>query len=101
MNLFSRLVLCGLISGYNEGESSPGDFTLVLMKRMTVRGFIILDYAPRFGEGVMQLMQWLMAGKLKHQETVVDGLENAPVALNRLFDGDKRGKLMIKVADPA
>jgi NADPH-dependent curcumin reductase CurA len=38
---------------------------------------------------------------LKHQETVVDGLENAPVALNRLFDGDKRGKLMIKVADPA
>jgi NADPH-dependent curcumin reductase CurA len=101
MNLFSRLVLCGLISGYNEGEASPGDFTLVLMKRITVRGFIILDYAPRFGEGVMQLMQWLMAGKLKHQETVVDGLENAPTALNRLFDGDKRGKLMIKVADPA
>jgi NADPH-dependent curcumin reductase CurA len=101
MNLFSRLVLCGLISGYNEGESSPGDFTLVLMKRMTVRGFIILDYVPRFGEGVMQLMQWLMAGKLKHRETIVDGLENAPTALNRLFDGDKLGKLMIKVADPA
>jgi NADPH-dependent curcumin reductase CurA len=101
MNLFSRLVLCGLISGYNEGEASPGDFTLVLMKRMTVRGFIILDYAPRFGEGVMQLMQWLMAGQLKHQETVVEKLENAPTALNRLFDGDKLGKLMIKVADPA
>ena len=101
MNLFSRLVLCGLISGYNEGESSPGDFTLLLMKRITVRGFIILDYAPRFGEGVMQLMQWLMEGKLKHQETIVDGLEHAPEALNRLFDGDKLGKLMIKVAEPA
>jgi NADPH-dependent curcumin reductase len=99
MNLFSRLVLCGLISGYNEGESSPGDFTLVLMKRMTVRGFIILDYQKRFGEGVMQLMQWMMEGKLKGQETIVDGLENAPVALNRLFDGDKMGKLMIRVAE--
>jgi NADPH-dependent curcumin reductase CurA len=99
MNLFSRLVLCGLISGYNEGESAPGDFTLVLMKRMTVRGFIILDYQSRFGEGVMQLMQWVMEGKLKGRETVVDGLENAPTALNRLFDGDKMGKLMIRVAE--
>jgi NADPH-dependent curcumin reductase CurA len=101
MNLFSRLVLCGLISGYNEGEASPGDFTLLLMKRITVRGFIILDFQKRFGEGVAQLMQWVMAGKLRGQETIVDGLENAPTALNRLFDGDKMGKLMIKVAERA
>jgi NADPH-dependent curcumin reductase CurA len=99
MNLHSRLVLCGLISGYNEGEKSPGDFTQLLMKRITVRGFIILDYAPRFAEGAMQLIQWLMAGKLKHQETIVDGLERAPEALNMLFDGDKLGKLMVKVSD--
>jgi NADPH-dependent curcumin reductase CurA len=66
---------------------------------MTVRGFIILDYQSRFGEGVMQLMQWVMEGKLKGRETVVDGLENAPTALNRLFDGDKMGKLMIRVAE--
>jgi len=100
MNLHSRLVLCGMISGYNGGEKSLGDFTQLLMKRITLRGFIILDYAPRFMEGVVQLTQWLMAGKLKHQETVVDGLEQAPAALNRLFDGDKMGKLMIKVSDP-
>ncbi len=101
MNLQSRLVLCGLISGYNEGETSMGDFTKLLMKRITVRGFIILDYAPRFNEGVMQLMQWLAEGKLKHRETIVEGLEHAPEALNRLFDGDKMGKLMVKVAEPA
>jgi NADPH-dependent curcumin reductase CurA len=71
------------------------------MKRITVRGFIILDFQSRFGEGVAQLMQWVMEGKLRGQETVVDGLENAPMALNRLFDGDKMGKLMIKVADRA
>jgi NADPH-dependent curcumin reductase CurA len=100
MNLHSRLVLCGMISRYNEGGAAMGDFTLLLMKRITVRGFIILDYAPRFAEGAMQLVQWLLEGKLKHDETIVDGLENAPAALNRLFDGDKLGKLILKVADP-
>jgi NADPH-dependent curcumin reductase CurA len=102
MNLHSRLVLCGMISGYNDAAGkSLGDFTLILMKRITVRGFIILDYLPRFTEGAMQLMQWMFEGKLKGQETVVDGLENAPEALNKLFDGDKIGKLMIKVAEKA
>jgi NADPH-dependent curcumin reductase CurA len=100
MNLHSRLVLCGMISGYNEGETSLGNFTPLLMKRITLRGFIILDYVPRFMEGIIQLTQWLMEGKLKHTETIVDGLEHAPAALNRLFDGDKMGKLMIRVADP-
>ncbi len=99
MNLFGRVVLCGMISSYNETEKALGDYTILLMKRLTVRGFIILDYAPRFGEGVAQLMQWLMAGKLAHEETVVEGLENAPHALNRLFDGDKMGKLMVRVAE--
>ncbi len=101
MNLFGRVVLCGMISGYNKGDKSLGDYTILLMKRLRVQGFIILDYAQRFGEGVGQLMQWLMAGKLLHQETVVDGLKNAPEALNRLFDGDKMGKLMVRVAEPS
>jgi NADPH-dependent curcumin reductase CurA len=99
MNLNGRIVLCGLISSYNEGERALGDFSILLMKRLTVRGFIILDYLPRFMEGGMQMIQWLMEGKLKHSETIVDGLENAPVVMNRLFDGDKLGKLLIKVAD--
>ncbi|MEJ0047926.1 MAG: hypothetical protein WDN04_18745 [Rhodospirillales bacterium] len=101
MNLHSRLVLCGLISNYNDPVPDMADFSVLLMRRITVRPFIILDYAPRFAEGAMRLAQWLMEGKLKHRETIVDGLENAPTALNRLFDGDKLGKLMLKVADPA
>ena len=101
MNLHGRVALCGLISRYNEGGTASGDFTQLLMKRITVRGFIILDYVPRFTEAAMQLIQWMLEGKLKHDETIIDGLENAPTALNRLFDGNKLGKLMIKVADPA
>jgi len=55
----------------------------------------------RFAEGAMQLAQWMMEGKLRHRDTIVDGLENAPVAVNRLFDGQNVGKLIIKVAEPS
>jgi len=90
--------LCGMISGYNSGEDMLGDYTVILMKRLTLRGFIITDFADRFMEAIGQLAGLLMAGKIKSNETIMEGLENAPVALNRLFDGDKLGKLMVKVS---
>ncbi len=98
MNLFSRMPLCGLISGYNSSEPMPGDFSLVLIKRISVRGFIVLDFADRFTEGTNQLVQWVAAGKIRHHETIVDGLEQAPSAVNMLFDGEKVGKLIVRVA---
>jgi NADPH-dependent curcumin reductase CurA len=100
MNLHGRVALCGMISGYNTGERMRGPFDAVLVKRLRVEGFIILDYLPRFIEGAMQMAQWIMEGKLKHRETVVEGLERAPEALNMLFDGANTGKLIVKVADP-
>lgn len=101
MNLRGRVVLCGLISGYNAGKRMLGPFDTILMKRLRVEGLIILDYAPRFMEGTMQLGQWLMQGKLISKDTIVDGLEQAPEALNMLFDGGNLGKLLVKVADAA
>lgn len=102
LNLKARVVLCGLISGYNESDYSNAMANLVpiLMKRARIEGFIITDYAERFAEGAMQLGQWIMQGKIKHRETVVEGLESAPEALNKLFDGANLGKLIVKVADP-
>ena len=100
MNLGGRVVLCGMISGYNDAEPMRGRFDLILMKRLRVQGFIVIDYIPRFPEGAMQLAQWMMEGKLQHRDTIVDGLEQAPVAINRLFDGGNMGKLLVKVADP-
>jgi NADPH-dependent curcumin reductase CurA len=64
-----------------------------------MEGFIILDYVPRFMEGVMALGGLLAEGKLKHKTTVVNGLDNAPDALQKLFTGDHDGKLLVKVAD--
>jgi NADPH-dependent curcumin reductase CurA len=100
MNLGGRVALCGMISGYNAGEPMRGPYDAILMKRLRVEGFIILDYLSRFAEGAMQLAQWMVEGKLVHRDTIVDGLEQAPTAVNLLFDGGNFGKLLVKVADP-
>jgi len=98
MKIGGRMPLCGFISSYNDEARALGNFAPILMKRIRVQGFIISDYLPRWPEAGKQLMRWVMEGKLKHRETIVDGLEHAPEALNRLFDGDNIGKLMVRVA---
>lgn len=97
MNHGGRVVLCGLISGYNSGEPMRGRFDLVLVRRLRVQGFIVLDFLPRFEEALTQLAAWYHAGTLRHRDTIVDGLENAPTALNMLFDGENVGKLLVRV----
>ena len=101
MNLFSRMPLCGMISGYNTDQPMRADFSPILMRRITVRGFIVIDFMSKYAEGSMQLAQWVAEGKIKHRETIVDGLEDAPVAVNKLFDGENIGKLIVKIVDPA
>lgn len=100
MNNFSRMPLCGLISTYNAAAPPPGprNFQQILMKRITVRGFIVIDYLPRFGEAVADLAQWWMGGRLKFKTHIEQGLENAPGALSRLFSGDHDGKLLIQIS---
>jgi len=97
MNLHGRVILCGLISGYTKGDPGLASFGTVLVKRLRVQGFIILDYSPRFMEAATQLGQWKMFGKLKDRETIVEGLEKAPEAINMLFTGGNTGKLIVKV----
>ncbi|MBZ5528904.1 MAG: NADP-dependent oxidoreductase [Acidobacteriia bacterium] len=97
MNPFGRIVLCGLISGYSAEDPGMASFGTVLIKRLRVQGFIVLDYAPRFTEAVTQLAQWMLAGKLKDRQTVVEGLENAPDALAMLFSGGNIGKTVVKL----
>jgi NADPH-dependent curcumin reductase len=97
MNLHGRVILCGLISGYNTGDAALESFGTVLVKRLRVQGFIILDYASRFVEAATQLGQWKMFGKIKDRETIVEGLEKAPEAINMLFSGANTGKLIVKV----
>ena len=102
LNLHARVVLCGLIAGYNSEDPAASlvDLGPILVKRVRIQGFIVLDYAKRYLEAALQLGQWVAAGKIKHHETIVEGLEHAPETLNRLFSGDKLGKLLLKIAEP-
>src|SRR6202521_2283239 len=92
-----RVVVCGLISGYTKEDATTVSLGTVIVKRLHVQGFLLLDYASRFMEAPTQLGQWKMFGKLKDREAIVEGLEKAPDAINMLFTGGNTGKLIVKV----
>jgi NADPH-dependent curcumin reductase CurA len=99
VNLFARIPLCGLISGYNTQKPLPGpyQFSQLLMKRVKLQGFIVFDFAKEFDKATKELGRWVQEGRIKYRSTVVKGLEKAPDALNMLFNGDNTGKLYIEV----
>ena len=99
MNLFGRVSVCGLISSYNDNTQVPGpsNFALVLMRRLTVRGFIAFDFVHDFPRAIKELYGWVKQGRIKYLEDIVDGLEQAPIAVNKLFDGTNTGKLILRV----
>ncbi|WP_191909832.1 NADP-dependent oxidoreductase [Burkholderia pseudomallei] len=97
MAIGGRVALCGVIANYNNGRPAD-DVSVLIAKRLTMRGFLILDYR-KSREAIATLAGWLRDGRLKAEETVADGLTNAPDVLNRLFDGSHRGKLVLRV-DP-
>jgi hypothetical protein len=102
MKLFGRMALCGMISGYNATDAAepPGLWTTILMRRLTIRGFIVTDFAPRFGECGAALAGWMLAGQLKTRQDVRPGLENAVDAVKQLYTGGNFGKLLIEVNAP-
>jgi NADPH-dependent curcumin reductase len=101
VNLRSRIVLCGLISQYNATEPVPGSYNLIniVNKRVRLEGFLVLDYFDRAQEALAALGEWYAQGKIKYRVDVIDGLENVPHTINKLFDGTNQGKLVIKVSE--
>jgi NADPH-dependent curcumin reductase CurA len=102
INIGARIVMCGAISEYTRAESAGlKNYKELIMQRGRMEGFIILDYVDRFIEAIMELAPWVAEGRIKYAVEVVDGLEHAPDALNRLFTGDHAGKLIVRVAAPS
>jgi NADPH:quinone reductase len=95
----ARIVICGQISQYNnaEPELAPRTTILLVVHRARMEGFLINDYAHRFGEALPRLAQWLQDGKLRYREDVVQGLENAPRAFIGMLNGENRGKAIVAV----
>jgi len=103
LNPRGRIVLCGLISQYNS--SSPvqelRNLERFLVHRGRMQAFIVLDYLSRANEAYAQIADWLEQGRLQYRVEVVRGLEQAPTALGKLFDGSNVGKLLVQVQGEA
>jgi NADPH-dependent curcumin reductase CurA len=97
--LRGRIVLCGAISGYNDrgAVKGPANYANLIVKRGRMEGFLILDYFDRLDQARAEVAGWLAEGKIKSSEHVVEGLENAPEALNLLFTGGNTGKVIVQV----
>jgi NADPH-dependent curcumin reductase CurA len=100
LNLRARVPLCGMISQYTATGpvKGPANLARLIMTRSRIEGFLVTDYLPRAGEAIPELLRWLQEGRLKFRVDVVDGLEHAPRAINRLFDGTNMGKMIVKVS---
>src|SRR5207342_2048465 len=100
MNNRGRIACCGAISQYDGAPSATGPRGvpgLIVVKRLTMQGFIVMDYMSERDAALADLQSWVASGKLKVQEDVIDGIENTPKALIGLLAGENRGKRMVKV----
>jgi hypothetical protein len=96
---FGRAALCGAISVYNEEKAAPGprNLGLAVSKRLTLRGFIVTDHGSRMRDFVPEMAGWLRDEAVRHDETVVDGIENAVDAFLGLLRGANLGKMIVRV----
>lgn len=99
MRNHGRVVMCGAISGYNTPVPGPRNLALTIVRRLRMQGFIVVDHLHRMPAFLAEMVPALRAGKLLHQETIVDGLEQAPAAfISLLHSGDAHiGKLVVRV----
>jgi NADPH-dependent curcumin reductase CurA len=103
LNSFARIPVCGVIAQYNATSLPDGPDRLplimrdVLTKRLTLRGFIVRDFADQAKDFFRDMSQWIAEGKVKYREDVVDGLDKAPEAFMGLLKGKNFGKLVVKV----
>ena len=99
INRKARIVICGAISQYNnEGAvQGPKNYLSLLVNRARMEGMVVFDYTERFPQAVAELAGYLREGRMKSREDVVDGLQNFPEALLKLFTGANFGKLILRV----
>ena len=100
INRKARIIICGAISQYNNTTpvKGPANYLSLLVNRARMEGIVVFDYADRYHLGVAEMAGYLKAGTMKSKEDVVQGLENFPETLLKLFNGENFGKLVLQVA---
>ena len=100
MKNFGRIACCGALSQYDGAPPAHGPRGipgLIVTKRLTLRGFVVMDFDAQREAALKDLQGWVASGQLKVQEDIIDGLENTPAALIGLLNGENRGKRMVRV----
>jgi len=99
LNARARIAICGQIAHANDTQPSTGPrmWRHILIARAKVQGFLVFDYAARYGSALEQLGQWVRSGQIKYHEDIVEGFENMPRALIGLFRGENLGKRLVKI----
>jgi NADPH-dependent curcumin reductase CurA len=99
LNARARIAICGQISQANDMQPSTGPrmWRHLLVARARVQGFLVFDYAARYGPALEQLAGWVRSGQIKYREDIIEGFENMPRALIGLFRGENLGKRLVKV----
>ena len=97
----ARIVICGAISQYNNTTAvqGPKNYMSLLVNRGSMKGMVVMDYTPKFRDAMKEMSQWMAEGKLKAKEDVYEGIENFRDTFYRLFNGDKLGKLVLKIKE--
>ncbi len=98
INTLGRIPVCGFISGYNSGHSSVSNLSNIIYARVMLRGFVGTDFMHLYADFQRDMAGWLKDGKVKYQETILDGITNAPTALIGLLEGKNSGKMLVKLA---
>jgi NADPH-dependent curcumin reductase CurA len=100
MNTYGRIIMCGLISQYNNTKPEPGPYNLFKMieKRILMQGFLVFDHNELKPQFRKDMQEWIKAGKIKWKQTVYEGIDKAPQALIDLFYGKNFGKMVVKLA---
>ncbi|MBP7701979.1 MAG: NADP-dependent oxidoreductase [Phenylobacterium sp.] len=99
INTLGRIPVCGFISGYNSGHSSVSNLSNIIYSRVMLRGFVGTDFLHLHGQFLSDMSGWLKEGRVKYQETILDGIANAPSALIGLMEGKNSGKMLVKLAE--
>ena len=99
LRMNARIAICGAISQYNNRDQikGPSNYLALLVYRATMQGFVVMDYAKGYKKAAMEMGMWMSQGKLKGKEDIYEGIENFHSTFERLFTGEKLGKLVLKV----
>jgi NADPH-dependent curcumin reductase CurA len=99
-NPHARMPICGMISIYNATRPQPGppNMAMIIGRRIKLQGFLVFDHAATYPQFLKEMAEWISAGKIKYEETVMEGIEKAPDAFLALFSGGNTGKMLVKLA---